>query len=316
MEGTCVVIVNPAAGGGRARRQWPAISRRLTEAGCAHTAILTRQPGEAIELCRTVLRDRARLVVAAGGDGTLNEVANGFFSATGDNSILHADACLGVLPLGTGSDFARALGITRPEAGIPPLVAAETALLDVGRVDFQDQRELLASRYFMNVADLGLGAASAERVNRSPKVLGGLVSYLISAIRAIMAYRPQEVAVRLDGSEPIRGPMGIVVVANSRYFGGGMLVAPGAKPDDGLFDVLCLTGAGRTQMLTDLLPKVYRGAHIPHPAVRLERATSVTVKSHERFPLAMDGEPIGTGPATFTMLPRALRFVVPQGWKR
>ena len=310
MPGSCLVIVNPAAGNGRAGRQWPALSRQLTASGCDHVAVLTQRHGDATGLCRAALRSGTACIVAAGGDGTLNEVVNGFFDAADDTPVF-PPARLGVLPLGTGSDFGRTFGIGRGAEAMAALVAGETALVDVGHVEAQTEGGATASRYFVNVADLGLGAEAAHRVNRGSKALGGFVSYLTGAIRAILAHRPREVTLQLDAGEEIHGRVSIVVVANNRYFGGGMHIAPDAQPDDGAFDVLWLAGMSRSRLLLDLLPKVYRGAHLRHPAVQSRRASTVTITSTGRLPLEVDGEPIGSAPAAFRVLPRALRVVVP-----
>jgi diacylglycerol kinase (ATP) len=310
MSSGCVVIVNPAAGGGRAARQWAALAPRLMAAGCPHQTLLTRRPGDATGLCRTALGAGANLVVAAGGDGTLNEVVNGFFDQATDAPI-RPDAALGLLPLGTGSDFAAARGIGRGLAAIPVLAARTTQLFDVGRVDYQ----ILSgsgSRYFINVAELGLGAEIAARVNRSPKRFGAFLAYLVGAIRSVLVYRGWTVTLQIDDAQPTTEPVGMVIIANSQRFGGGIPIMPGAQPDDGRFDVLRLGRTDRATLLFDLLPKVYRGKHIGHPAVSVDQATRLTVSASRPLPLEVDGEHVGIAPARLSILPRALPVVVPR----
>jgi YegS/Rv2252/BmrU family lipid kinase len=306
-----VVIVNPAAGNGRAGREWPELSRRLNAAGCAHTAVFTGGPGEATGLCRALLQSGRRYIVAAGGDGTLNEVLNGFFDPSGDDRLIAPEACLGVLPLGTGSDFVRTIGMHRSDDALQALAMGAWRLLDIGRLELQPPNTPPLVRYFANVADLGLGAETAYRVNHASKRLGAFLSYLIGAIRSIIAHRPQLVSLVLDEERPVEEPMSMIVVANSRYFGGGMPVVPHAEPDDGLLDILWLAGTSRGRLLVDLLPKLDRGAHLQHPAVRVRRAASVRVTCAGRLRLEIDGEQIGTAPATFRILPRVLRVVTP-----
>ncbi len=310
MLGSCVVIVNPAAGDGHAGRQWPELSRRLAAAGCGHTAIHTSRPGEATGLCRALLHSGRDYIVAAGGDGTLNEVLNGFFDITAGDRPINPEARLGVLPLGTGSDFGRTFGMHAQDDAIRALAAGTWRLVDAGRVDMEPAGGP-TFRYFVNVADLGLGAETAYRVNRAPKRLGAFVAYLLGAVRSIAAHRPRLISLQIDGAMPIEEMMGMVVVANSRFFGGGMPVAPHAAPEDGYFDVLWLAGTSRGQLLLDLLPRLYRGTHLHHPAVRTRRATTLRVTCRDRLLLETDGEQIGAAPVNFHIVPRAIRVVVP-----
>lgn len=313
MPDTCVVIVNPAAGNGRAGRNWPEVSRQLTAAGCRHTAVFTSRPGEATGLCRALLHSGRHYIVAAGGDGTLNEVLNGFFHPSDDDRLIAPEAQLGVLPLGTGSDFCRSMDMHSRDQALQALATGMCRSVDIGHVDFSAPNSQSAGRYFINVADLGLGAEAAYRINRASKRFGAFLSYLNGAVRAIAAHRPQVVSLQFDNEPAIEEPMGLVVVANSRFFGGGMPIIPHAVPDDGHLDVLSLQGVSRGRLLVDLLPKLYRGAHLGHPAVHVRRATSVRIASSGPMLLETDGEQIGSAPATFRVLPRILRVVAPPG---
>lgn len=314
MPASCVVIVNPAARSGRAGRKWPALSQQLEAAGCKHVTLHTRAPGEATRLCEAALRSGTTLIIAAGGDGTINEVANGFFDQANRDQLIAPDARLGILPLGTGSDFARTFGIRDAGSAIETLAAGASTLIDVGCVELQRAGAQPLTRYFVNIADLGLGAETVNLVNHGPRIGGAFLSYLIGAVRAILAHRPPHISLRFDDGEVVAEPMSIVVIANNRYFGGGMLVAPEAQPDDGLFDVLWLKGTSRGRLLVDLLPKVYRGAHLGHPLVCRRRTAQLSLESLLPVPLEIDGEQIGTAPVTFRLLPRALRIVVPATW--
>jgi YegS/Rv2252/BmrU family lipid kinase len=312
MNDSCVVIVNPAAGSGRAGRAWSRISQQLTQAGRSHVTHWTRRRGDATLLCRDALLEGATTIVAAGGDGTMNEVLNGFWDEDGRPRLGSPDTRLGILPLGTGADFARSLGIGRGARAIPALVAGATIAVDIGRVDFQTTRGEQTHRYFANVADLGLGAKTALLVQLGPRRLGAVATYLMGAIRAVLAYRPQEISITLDQGDARRIETGLIVVANARYFGGGMPVAPPAQLDDGLLDVLQLAPASKRRLLLDELPKLYRGTHLRHPAVEHARAKRITIESATSFPLEVDGEPVGTAPASFTVLPRALHVIAGQ----
>lgn len=310
MAKSCVVIVNPVAGRGRAGRAWPELAQLLAEHGLEHTTSFTQAPGDAIELCRAALRTGAQTVVAAGGDGTLNEIVNGFVDRTTD-APFNPHARVGFIPLGTGSDFARSLGIGRNRAAIRQLCESSVRHVDIGRIDMSLPGGPSTTRYFANVAFAGLGVETNEYARRSPKLLGGFAAYLVGVVRSILSHRSRHVSLSLDHGLPVSGPMSIVAAANNRYFGAGMLVAPDAQPDDGFLDVLWLGHATRRRLLIDLLPKLYRGAHQGHPAVRYARAKRITITSSEQLRLNLDGEATGEAPATITVVPRALPIIAP-----
>ena len=210
-------------------------------------------------------------------------------------------------------DFSRSLGLQRRDRAIEALAAGNWRSIDVGRVELEAPGGSTTHRYFINVADLGLGAEAADHVNRASKRLGAFVSYLNGAVRAIVAHRPQPVSLKFGDEPAFEEPMGLVVVANSPFFGGGMPVLPHAAPDDGHFDVLWLSGTSRGRLLIDLLPKLYRGAHLSHPAVHVRRTTSLRVSCVGRLRLEVDGELTGNAPAVFRILPHRLRVVAPAG---
>lgn len=246
MTGRTWAIVNPAAGGGRAGREWPALAAALRRAGAAFTQCVTCGPGDGVRCAAAAVRDGAELLVAVGGDGTLGEVATGCFLA----GAAHVPR-LALLPVGTGADFARCLGITRATA-LAAIVAGRPRAVDVGRARFLAPDGATGERYFLNVADLGLGPRASLAIRRGPRRLGP-VAYLYGALAGIAAYALEDVRVAVDGAPVFAGPAGLVAVANGAFFGGGMRLAPGARPDDGVFDVLTL--AGTTPIAIDLLPR-------------------------------------------------------------
>lgn len=310
MADSCVVIVNPVAGRGRAGRLWPRIARQMTEHGLEHSVIFTGGPDDATAMCAAALRDGAEMVVVAGGDGTLNEAVNGFIDKTTD-APLNPRARLGFVPLGTGSDFARSLGLGLGGGAVEVLRQGTVRLVDLGRIDMDPPHGQPGTRYFANVAFGGLGVETNEYARRAPKFLSGFGAYLVGALRSIVSHRSKPVSLTLDDGPPIAGPMGIVAVANNRYFGAGMLLAPDAQPDDGFFDVLWLGHVTRRRLLVDLLPKIYRGAHVRHPAIRLQRAKRVTITSSEQLRLNLDGEPRGEAPVTISIIPGVLPIIAP-----
>ncbi len=215
------------------------------------------------------------------------------------------------LPLGTGADFARGLGIGTPERALAALAHGTVRRCDVGLARFGDGRGGTITRAFVNVADCGLGPyATAERL-RGGRLPGG-AAYLRGALRAIAAYSSPSVRVTVDGALAYEGGSGLLAVANGRFFGGGMVIAPRARPDDGLLDVIILAQTDRRTLLTELLPRVYRGTHLWHPAVRLRRGATVEIATPPGtppLPIELDGEIVGVTPLRCVTLAGALSFV-------
>ena len=262
--------------------------------------LLSERPGQLAELARGAAGD-ASLLVAVGGDGTVNEVANGIAG-------LHVE--LAVIPRGTGWDFVRTYGIPRKlEAAVEVALRGATREIDLGRARYRAWNGGEAESLFANVASAGMSGAIAKRTNETSKALGGKVSYLWATLAVFSRWRNDEVTVRVDGEERT-GRMHDVVVANGRYFGGGMMISPRAEPDDGLFDVLLIGDlTKRDLMLT--LPKTYRGRHLPHPKATVLRGAVVEIDAPEPLPVELDGEQPGTTPVRFEIVPRALRLRVP-----
>ncbi|MDQ3549741.1 MAG: diacylglycerol kinase family lipid kinase [Chloroflexota bacterium] len=301
------VIINPAAGGGRAGRRWPDFEAEMSRHGYDIRPSFTSGPGDATSLARQLAHDGARTIVCVGGDGTANEVVNGLFD--GERAI-NPGTRLALLPCGTGKDLGRTLGTRDVESMLRALADGTTALMDVGRVTYRDVRTgELTSRYFANVADAGIGAETAARINRSSKALGGFVSYLSGAVRSIAGYQPWDVTVEVDGVPIHTGLAGMVVFANGRYFAGGMKVAPEASICDGLLDIFVLEGVGKRTLLTSLLPRVYRGKHTGQPGVIHLTGRQATVGCVAGMLLELDGEQVGRTPVTVDVLPGALRVV-------
>ncbi|MHB8508489.1 MAG: diacylglycerol/lipid kinase family protein [Candidatus Dormibacteria bacterium] len=297
-------IVNPASANGSTGRRWELLSRRVTEAGLPHTSLTTGGPGHAIALARGAVEAGASLVVAVGGDGTMNEVANGVLQA-GERGV-----AVGLLPLGTGGDFRRTLGLPENmDRAVAAFIACRTRAVDVGHIAMTGLDGIPAERWFVNIADAGIGGVVVERVNRTSKMLGGRISFLYASMATLLSFRPQEV--RVESAEGrFEGRAQNVVVANGQYFGGGMWVAPGASPDDGLLDVVVLGDIARFEALRSI-GDIYKAKHLENPKVRSWRSAEVRVSSPERVLLDVDGEMCGTLPATFRVVPHALQVVVP-----
>ncbi len=240
--------------------------------------------------------------MVVGGDGSVNEVANGIAGRDGVE--------IAVIARGTGWDFVRTYAIPRDVAAAARVaLEGTTREIDLGRVSYRAWEGHEAQAWFANIASAGMSGAIAQRANATSKALGGKASYLWATLAVFARWRNDVVRVEVD-SESREGRMHDVVVANGRYFGGGMMICPDASPDDGLLDVLLIGDlTKRDLMLT--LPKTYRGKHLPHPKAELLRGSTVSVDADAPLPVELDGEQPGTTPARFEAVRGALRVRVP-----
>ena len=296
--------MNPASGNGATGKRWPELARRAAALGLAGETLLSERPEHLIELAAQAARDGAELVVAVGGDGTLSETVNGLMLAGGGPDVA-------TIPLGTGMDFVRTYGIpTRFDDAVRTVLDGATRRIDVGRVSYLTWAGEAAVRYVVNVGSVGMSAAVAQRANAMSKALGGRATFFYALVRVFLAWRNTEIDVTLDEARR-SARMHDVIVANGRYHGGAMRLAPEAEPDDGLFDVLMIGDVNKIDFVTTA-PKLYRGTHLSHPKVDLVKAHTVAVDARERLPIELDGEQVGTTPARFEIVPSALRVRVPK----
>ena len=288
-----LVVINPAAGSGRARQRWAAVRDEAARLFPFEEAF-TEAPGHATTLAQHAVADGWQRILAVGGDGTLHELANG---------LANTRVALAALPCGTGNDFARSVGLAQPPRRLlQGLALGARRAVDLGQVQ---------GRYYLNVAGVGVDAEVARLVNAMPRKGGGTVPYLLTAIREAFHYTCPELTIQVDDQPAqLPAPQLMVAVGNASAYGGGMRICPGAAVDDGLLDVLSV-GNLRGWATLALLPKVFVGRHTGHPAVRYGRAATVRVTGPAEVALHADGELLAGLPATFTICPRALQLWVP-----
>jgi len=297
------VIVNPTAGANSTHRKWPDIHRLLKRLGFSFEHEYTEGVGHAIELARDAVVQGYRYLVAVGGDGTVNEVANGILS-----SEEAGDMALGIISTGTGSDFVRSAGISRQYPGACSSLTGQQKLrIDVGLVEYISNGEPMR-RFFINAAGIGFDAAAVETTERMPKNIGGTIPYLAGLLRTLVGYNNKQITLGVGDSIEQKRVLS-VTVSNGNFFGGGMHIAPEASLNDRLLDLVVIGDIGKFDLLKSL-PMVYKGTHGDHPKVSMEKTTEITVESEERIPVQADGEVIGEGPATFRLVPAALDIVV------
>jgi YegS/Rv2252/BmrU family lipid kinase len=307
-----VLIVNPQSQGGRLGKRWVELADTIGRAFPFDEAI-TKAPGDATRLTREALRAGAERVVALGGDGTINEVVNGFFDDAG--AAIAPEASMGVIPFGTGGDFRRTLQLPTHLAHAAAVIAANhRRKLDVGRLEYTATGGGRAARMFINIASFGVSGVVDRLVNQSSKWLGGL-SFAVATAKATWSYKNQRVQLVFDGDDRIEATINTVAIANGKYFGGAMLVAPHAEPDDGQFDVVALGDFGFGDLVTSGR-RLYQGTHLTMAKVTARRARVVEAEPIDPaavVELDVDGENPGRLPARFTLVGDALWVVVPGG---
>ncbi|MCT9934423.1 YegS/Rv2252/BmrU family lipid kinase [Planotetraspora sp. A-T 1434] len=292
MPDELVVLVNPAARGGRALRLLDPVIRRLKQGGRPVSVIVGTSAQDALERACTAVAEGPGALVAFGGDGLVHLAVQ---------AVAGTGVPLGIIPAGTGNDIADALGIPRRD----PLAAA--AIVAEGRSRVIDAARAGAHEWFAGVLACGFDSRVNERANgmtRPP----GMAKYVVALVEELRSYAPIGFRITLDG-EVIEQEAMLVAVANTRSYGAGMRVCPDASPDDGLLDVFVLGAMSKGEFLRTF-PRVYRGSHVNHPAATVRRARSVTLEADGVIAYA-DGERVGPAPVTCVVEPGALRVLTP-----
>ncbi len=302
------IIVNPAAGGHSIHRDWPSISRHLKENGLIFDYVFTEGAGHATELAKHAADTGCKYVIAVGGDGTISEVVNGILSSA------HADdLILGIVSAGTACSFARSVNIPMDlNRSSNILIGGKRMSIDVGIVNYMSKGQHLR-RYFVNEVDLGFGATVVQAAKTIPNYFGRKANYLpyvLGGLESLFLHKNKPVSLHMEDNTEYTCDCAMMVIANGAYFGGGMCLAPGARPNDGLLDMIIFGNMSKSEMIK-IFPLTYQGHHINQDKVRLQRITSVSVQCDKDILVEADGELLGEGPASFAILPSALNIVVP-----
>ncbi|HEY0322114.1 MAG TPA: diacylglycerol kinase family protein [Pyrinomonadaceae bacterium] len=320
MQTLPLVIVNPASAGGATAREWPAIAHALATHFGAFKCAFTTKAGEGRLIALREASEGRRLLIACGGDGTVSEVANGILEAGVKTTEL------GILPSGTGGDFRRTLLIpTRTRDAATVLRTGKTRTIDVGRVTYINHAGETESRFFLGVSSCGLSGKVIERVKGEKKgwlpfqgarrkLGGGKISFAISTLQTTLSSENTALRIQLDDRPERRLTVANFCVANARYFGGGMKIAPSAKINDGRFDCIVIGDLSALDILSNGY-KLYTGTHLNLERVYQAHASRVRVhpaKNDDHVALEVDGELPGHLPASFEIIPGALRVRCPE----
>ncbi len=305
-----LVIVNPKSAGGSTRDNWSALASDLRAHFGPFAVAFTKAAGDGVNLSKSAAESGREFIIACGGDGTINEVANGILESG-------QDVEFGVMPSGTGGDFRRSLGIPQsPREAARALRTGRTKWIDVGKVTFLSHQGETVSRYFLNVSSFGLAASIIERVKSNKALdwlpLGGVrgrANFALSTLQEVVGLDSVTVRVKIDGGEEKLLQTVNFCVANARYFGGGMLIAPNAKLDDGHFDLVNI-GDIRTAKILLKAYTLYNGSHVDLSEVKsslVKRIEVRPVSDNVEIHLETDGELPGRLPAVYEVVPKALR---------
>jgi YegS/Rv2252/BmrU family lipid kinase len=305
MPAPTLVVLNPKSRNGATGSRWREIEARIRAALGPIQVEATRCPRDAERITREGVRAGTTRIVVAGGDGTAGEVVTGLLE-TDDP----ARCEVGLLPLGTGGDFARGLGVPREiDAALARIASGKTRRIDAGRAEYTAPDGTRRCVGFLNVASLGMSGLVTRLVNEAPKALGGRVSFLLGTLRALARWQSHHVVLRLDGEVVHDDKLHLATAANGQYFGGGMRVAANAALDDGLLDVVVIPDLPKLELLRRL-PLLYSGAHLDLPSVRRLRGRRLEAESRAGAVYTeIDGEPLGTLPAAYEIVPGAITLL-------
>jgi len=300
-------VVNPLSGGGRTNKQWQKVERLLRKKNYCFDVQLTDRSMHACQITSDALKNGYDHIIAVGGDGTINEVVNGFFQNA--DTIRH-EAALSVLSMGTGSDFARVLPISAgPEYAEKLLNDCREKFCDVIKADFTAWNDSPQTRYLINVADVGVGCETCIRLNDKSKAMGGFLAFLINFLGVVFSFKSPEFNVEVDGELFYTGKSSLVAINNGKYFGGGVMIAPLAQIDDGRMDITLLKDANTLDFLL-ALPSAYKGNHLTHPKIMLTQGRQVKISCPVKVGLEMDGETPGMVDVNFEVLPSAIKLLI------
>lgn len=303
--GKVAAIVNPHSAGRKTGKRWPEIARQIERRLGPVTVRFTERRGHAIQLARELLGDGFDRIIAVGGDGTFNEVANGFLK---DDELVRPGASMGILPAGTGGDFQRMFGFNERgvmEQALDALAAGEPCLIDAGKAKFVALDGRPCERYFVNLVSFGMGGLVAERARNSFAAFGGRSAFLWATFRVLLGYRGRTVQVALNGGAPAEYHVTNVAVGNGRFHGGGMHPCPTAVMDDGVLEVTIIEYMNMLRLLRDIRA-LYSGEIYRHPKAHHLRGVRIGAYAGKPTFIEVDGEPVGKLPLEITVLPGKL----------
>jgi len=307
MDAKVFFVVNPVSAGKKTVKEWPSFEKQLKQKGLKFDWAFTDYPEHATSITREVLKSGYDVVVSVGGDGTMNEVVNGFFEM---DNLINPKARLAVFSRGTGSDFIKSIGIKKGFVDFYNVLQRNNVQkFDIGRATFCIESGEEVSKFFLNIADVGLGAETTRRVNKTKKHLKGFFAFLIGAMLTIFKYHNKSITIEIDGQQVKSEKMNSVIIANANYFGGGMYISPKSKTNDGILDIIVIGDLNKLELIRNF-HLIYKGEHLTHPKITTYQGKKIKIISDPVGLLEIDGEQLGTTPTYFEIIPQAINLMV------
>ncbi|MFN8578061.1 MAG: diacylglycerol kinase family protein [Candidatus Sericytochromatia bacterium] len=298
------VVINPKSSDGSTGKKITKLVDKLKKIG-EFDYKLTKDKSHATELTRNAIKGNYNRIIAVGGDGTFNEVVNGFFI---NNEIIKDNIVLGLISGGTGADFIRTLEIpSNIDKAIYKIVDNNIKKIDLGKVTATSKSGDKITRYFLNASNIGLGGDVVKKVNNSSKVLGGFTTFLVKTISTAMEFKNKKLTLTYD-EKSIENIYSNIIVANGKYCGGGMKFLPDASLDDELFDILTIGDINKVEFFENIL-KVYQGTHLKFHKIGVKKSKTLSIDSNEKVRIEADGEECGFTPAKFEIIPKILNII-------
>ena len=300
-------VVNPVSANGRTGKKWSDIAAYLKNNDIDFVFRKSEYPEHAVAMVRKALKNGYKYIMSVGGDGTANEVVNGFFEK---EHLINPKANLIIFSRGTGSDFIKSLGINNSKKEIINIIKnGRKKLIDIGKIEYFNNQNNKAQRYFINISDAGIGGETVARVEKGNKLFSGKLTYLFGALQTLAFYKNKHFEVMIDNKKVIKQKASSILIANGSHFAGGMKIAPKAKVDDGLFNLIVLGDLNKFEIITNLY-KAYSGKHLAHPKVDSYQGKDIKINSKEEVFLNIDGEAAGKLPANFKLIPKKIGVMI------
>lgn len=299
-------VVNPVSANGSTGKEWPNFEKVIRQSGVDIDYKYTEYPMHAKSLAQEALKAGFEIILSVGGDGTMNEVLNGFFY---EGELINENASLAIFSRGTGCDTIRTLGIGKDVHSIIEVLKNEKSMsIDVGLAEFVEYGGGKTQRYFLNVSDVGIGGETTYRVNNNSKALKGFLSFLVGAFATMISYKNKDFEITIDDIT-INERLNSIIVANGKFFGGGMKIAPMADMNDGYFDIIVIGNISKFDFIINF-PKIYKGEHMSHPKLRHYKGRKIRVNARQKALIEVDGEQPGVIEAKFDILPNKIKVLI------
>jgi diacylglycerol kinase (ATP) len=305
-----IVIANPNAANGKVLKHLTEISEKIKSIFGNIDVKKTQHPGHATEIVRESLKNGIEKIIILGGDGSINEAVNGFFDDKGN--LLNKTSTLSILPVGTGNDFCRTIGLFKLN-DIDKFKNASTKEVDVGLLKYTNDNGVVSSRYFINAMSLGCSGHIAQTINNKSKSLGPKLTYFLGTIKGMMEYKNKLISMKLDDEHDRKLNINTLVVGNARYWAGSMKISPYSIIDDGLLDVVIAENISLKDFLLEGR-KIYKGTHLENDKLKWVRAKKIQIEltnQEDEIFAEADGEQMGKVPLSIEVIPKAIKIFSP-----